>query len=199
MQARAAELYEKYENLYDLLVSIIQVSEQRVISEEPDDLFSDNVNFFVKSYMINICSYLEAYIQDLAFEYAKVVNERVRNAKIPHNFIYWKVAKEVKDKDLEFKEANYPADKKEISESVSANPYKTIKLYRLLGVDLTSEASFNANKELVNSVVIKRNNIVHHNDSAMDVSFSDLIINIEAFKKYMEAIKCAVVHATNST
>ena len=178
MQARAAELYEKYENLYDLLVSIIQVSEQRVISEEPDDLFSDNVNFFVKSYMINICSYLEAYIQDLAFEYAKVVNERVRNAKIPHNFIYWKVAKEVKDKDLEFKEANYPADKKEISESVSANPYKTIKLYRLLGVDLTSEASFNANKELVNSVVIKRNNIVHHNDSAMDVSFSDLIINI---------------------
>ena len=51
MQARAAELYEKYENLYDLLVSIIQVSEQRVISEEPDDLFSDNVNFFVKSYM----------------------------------------------------------------------------------------------------------------------------------------------------
>jgi len=199
MHNKATELYEKYENLYDLLCSIIKKSEQRVIAEPQDDLFSDNVNFFVKSYMINICSYLEAYLQDIAFEYHKSINEKIKSLKIPHNFIYWRLSKDIKDKDLKFEEANYPANKKEISDNLSANPYRTIKLYRLLGIDLTTEAEFNENKDLVNTVIIKRNNIIHHNDSAMDVSFSDLITNIEIFKKYMSAVKNAVITSSSIT
>lgn len=199
MQVKASELYEKYENLYDKLISIIQISENRVLAENQDALFLENVNFFVKSYLINICSYLEAYLQDLAFEYAKVINERIKNAKIPFNFIYWKVSKDPKDKYLKYEQAAYPANKKDISDELSANPYKTIKIYRYLGVDLTSENGFNDNKDLVNTVVTKRNNIVHHNDSAMDISFSDLIVNIEVFKSYMEAIKNAVENSSNIT
>lgn len=198
MQDKINELFLRYENLYDDLVDIIELSENRVLSDDQDKLFSDNVNFFVKSYMINICSYLEAYLQDIAYEYAKEINRRIRIARIPHNFICWKVSRDPKEKELKFEEANYPSNRKDIADGLSANPYKTIKTYRLLGIDLSSEDDFNNNKDLVNSVVNKRNNIVHHNDSAIDVSFSDLSSNIQVFKVYMGAIKNAVLLASGN-
>jgi len=199
MQDKVDELFGRYESLYDNLFEIIELSEDRVLSENPDALFSDNVNFFVKSYMINICSYLEAYLQDLAYEYAKEINHRIRLAKIPHNFIYWKASRDPKEKDLRFEEANYPANRKDISDGLSANPYKTLKAYRILGIDLSAENEFNKNKDLINAVVNKRNNIVHHNDNAMDVSFSDLSSNIQVFKIYMGAVRNAVLCASGNT
>ncbi|GAB2786763.1 hypothetical protein GCM10027040_11040 [Halomonas shantousis] len=198
MQDKINDLCERYNKLYDNLFEVIKLSEERVLSDNPDELFSDNVNFFVKSYMINICSYLEAYLQDLAYVYTKEINRRITLAKIPHNFIYWKTSRDPKEKDLRFEEANYPSNRKEISDGLSANPYKTIKAYRILGIDLSKEEEFNNNKDLVNSVVNKRNSIVHHNDSAVDVSFSDLSSNIKIFKKYMSAVKDAVLHAAGS-
>ncbi|MBW5800977.1 HEPN domain-containing protein [Halomonas elongata] len=199
MQDKVDDLFEKYKNLYDNLFEIIELSEERVLSDNPDELFSDNVNFFVKSYMINICSYLEAYLQDLAYEYAKEINRRLKLARIPHNFIYWKASRDPKEKDLRFKEADYPSNKKDISDGLSANPYKTLKAYRLLGVDLSAEDEFNKNKDLINAVVNKRNNIVHHNDNAMDVSFSDLSSNIHVFKMYMGAVRNAVLYCSGNT
>lgn len=199
MQAKVSELYNKYGGLYDSLLSIIRESEMRVIAEEQDSLFSENVNFFIKSYMINICSYLEAYLQDIALELANDINERVKIAKIPHNFLYWNMRNDLKDKNLKFENANFPAEMKNISDTISANPHKTIKAYRLLGIDLTLENDFNENKDLINSVVIKRNNIIHHNDSAMDVSFGDLALNIDSFKRYMRAIQSAIINISTST
>ena len=62
-------IYGKYEGLLTTLKGIISQSQARVLKEDPDEFFSDNVNFFVKSYLINICTYLEAYLQDVAFEH----------------------------------------------------------------------------------------------------------------------------------
>lgn len=186
------ELYGKYEGLLTTLKGIISQSHSRVLEEEPDEIFSDNVNFFVKSYLINICTYLEAYLQDIAFEHTNRISERLKDASIPHNFLYWKLAKEVKEKDLSFENAKYKFNKKEISDAISGNPYKTIKAFRLIGIDLNSDDKFNEHKELINSIVNKRNNIIHHNDDASDISFSDLITNIDIFLEYMLTINSLV-------
>lgn len=182
-------LYEKYEGLLNSLKGIINQSQSRVLHEEPDELFSNNINFFVKSYLINICTYLEAYLQDVAFEHSSRVSERLKQAKIPHNFLYWKLSNDVKEKDLKFENATYNFNKKEISDVISGNPYKTIKAFRLIGVDLNSSDKFSEHKELVNSIVNKRNNIIHHNDDAGDISFSDLLANIDIFLEYMLSVE----------
>jgi len=189
---QAEELFHQYEKLYISLRQIIKDSEKRVLDSTPDELFSSNVNFFVKSYMINICTYLEAYLQDIAYWYSKEINTRLQEANIPHNFIYWQTSRETKSKDLKFIDSSFPVAKEDISDSLSANPYKTIKLFCLLGVDLTKIEAFQTNKELVNSVVIKRNNIIHHNDKAMDVSFSDLLSYVDVFLEYMRSIDTAL-------
>jgi len=182
-------LYEKYEGLFNSLKGIINQSQSRVLNEEPDEIFSNNINFFVKSYLINICTYLEAYLQDVAFEHSSRVSERLKQAKIPHNFLYWKLSKDVKEKDLKFENATYNFNKKEIADEISGNPYKTIKAFRLIGVDLNSSDKFSEHKELVNSIVNKRNNIIHHNDDAGDISFSDLLANIDIFLEYMLSVE----------
>lgn len=182
-------LYEKYEGLLKALKEIIEQSEARVLSEEPDVIFSDNVNFFVKSYLINICTYLEAYLQDIAFEHSRRVSERLKQAKIPHNFLYGKLAKDIKEKELEYVDASYRYSKRELSDIISGNPFKTINAFRLIGIDLNSSEKFVEHKNLVGTIVNKRNNIIHHNDEASDISFSDLLVHIDVFLEYMLAIE----------
>jgi len=182
-------LYEKYEALLKTLKEIIEQSQARVLDEEPDNIFSDNVNFFVKSYLINICTYLEAYLQDIAFEHSRRVSERLKQAKIPHNFLYGKLAKDIKEKELEYVDASYNYNKKELSDIISGNPYKTINAFRLIGIDLSSSEKFVEHKNLVGTIVNKRNNIIHHNDEASDISFSDLLVHIDVFLEYMLSIE----------
>lgn len=181
-------LYEKYEALLGTLKEIIEQSQARVLCDEPDTIFSDNVNFFVKSYLINICTYLEAYLQDIAFEYSRKVTERLKQAKIPHNFLYGKLAKDIKEKELKYADASYNYSKKDLSDVISGNPYKTINAFRLIGIDLSSSEKFVEHKNLVGTIVNKRNNIIHHNDEASDISFSDLLVHIDVFLEYMLSI-----------
>jgi hypothetical protein len=170
------------------LKTIIKQSEKRVIQDTPDELFLANINFFVKSYLISICTYLEAYLQDVAFEYANILDMQIKNIKIPHNFVYWRVLKDIKDKDLDYKQLDLSVSRKDISENISANPYRTIKLFCYLGIDLTKSINFEQNKDLINTIVAKRNKIIHHNDKAADISFSDLLTYIEIFLKYIKSI-----------
>lgn len=188
----AEDIFQRYEKLLRALVLIARESQGRVIKEDVDVLFSENVNFFVKSYLISACTYLEAFLQDVAFEVSKKICSRVNSAQIPHNFLHWKnPKKDFKDKDLKFALAKFTATRKEISDDISAKPYRTIKLFQMLGVDLSCESDFVKNKDFVNSVVTKRNNIVHHNDDASDVSFSDIEHYVDVFSIYMLAIQNA--------
>ena len=149
--------------------------------------------------MINICTYLEAYLQDIAFEYAGRVSERLKQAKIPHNFLYGKLAKDIKEKELEYVNASYIYGKKELSDIISGNPYKTINAFRLIGIDLSSSDKFLGHKNLVGTIVNKRNNIIHHNDEASDISFSDLLAHIDVFLEYMLAIESLLSAADGGT
>jgi hypothetical protein len=191
-----SEIYSRYEILFLSLKEIIFKSQQRVIDENPDELFIDNVNFFVKSYLISICSYLEAYLQDIAFKHAQEISIKIANAGIPHNFIHWRIIPASKDKKLKLSYADIqlPVSKKDISDNISANPYKTLKLFELLGIDLSKKDNFRTNLDLIDAVVKKRNMIVHHNDRAADVSFSDLISYIEVIISYMKAVEEATFH-----
>lgn len=180
--------YLHYENLYRDLKEIIKASEDRVLMDKPDELFMVNTNFFVKAYLISLCTYLEAYLQDVAFMYANELNARIIQAEIPHNFVHWRIVKEVKEEKLDFKNITLEVEKKEISDNLSGNPYKTIKLFKYLGIDLLSTNDFKDNKDKVNSVVMTRNNIVHHNDKAINITFSDLITHIDVFLIYIKSI-----------
>lgn len=182
----------KYENLYNSLSDIIEESERRVLDDEPDALMIDNVNFFVKSYLICICTYLESFLQDLAFDYASDINSRLKKAALPHNYFLWRMNKDFKTKDLNFSNVDLTIAKEDISKSLSANPHKTIALFKFLGVDLVSESEFRNNIGLVDVVVSKRNSIIHHNDRAADVSFSDLKSYIAIFIPYMKGVERAV-------
>ena len=191
-QLNNSDLCSQYENLFASLKEVVKNSEQRVISDEPDELFIDNVNFFVKSYLINICSYLEAYLQDVALKYSDNISSRIVSAKIPHNFLHWRLNTGLKDKYFNYNDISLPVSKKDISDNISANPYRTLKLFQLLGVDLSKMEVFESSKDLVNSIVTKRNNIIHHNDTAADISFGDLISYIDVIIPYMKAISEAV-------
>ena len=184
-----------YEELYISLKNIIRETERRILIDDPDELFMHNVNFFIKAYLISICTYLESYLQDIAFTYSYNVSLRLRNAIIPNNFIKWKLMKDVKDRELKYEKIDLSISKEEISENLSANIFRTIKMFKYLGVDLTQEIEFENNKAIVSTVVTKRNNIVHHNDEATDVSFSDLLSYIDIFIIYMKAIEDAVFNS----
>jgi len=189
------DLFERYRTLLVALKEIVKVSQDRVLSDDFDELFSENVNYFVKSYLISTCTYLEAYLQDLAFDLSQAICARINAACLPQNFLYWRTAKEIKEKELKFADVNWSLSKKEVADELSANPYRTIKLFKFLGVDLSREVGFRDNKDLVAAIVNKRNNIVHHNDVANDVSFSDVMSYIEIFITYMHAIKRAAYGA----
>lgn len=185
-----SETYQTYETLFLELKLIISESERRVICKQPDELFLENVNFFVKSYLISICSYLEAMLQDLAFIQTQEINSRLLNAKIPNNFMLWRVADSIKEKDKRwgYKTGNLFISKKEISKNISASPYRTLKLFNKLGVNLNANYTFETNKDLVNTIVEKRNSIIHHNDRATSVSFGDLCTFIDVILAYSKAI-----------
>ncbi len=181
--------YCRYQKLYLQLKDIIKHSENRVIQDDADKLFNDNVNFFVKSYLISICTYLEAYLQDIAFDHASFINNRVKQVNIPHNFVYWSIFKnEVKAKDLDYKNIDFPITKKDIADIISANPEKTIRLFKYLGINLDAQSDFRNNKDIIFTVVNKRNSIIHHNDSATDISFSDLNSFIDTILIYIKSI-----------
>ena len=152
---------DKYEILYSDLNNIILESQKRVVNDN-DEIFTGNVNFFVKSYLITICTYLEAYLQEAALEYCRGLSLKISEAGIPLNFIQWNFVKDLKEKDLKFENLSLVVNK----------------------------------KELVASIVGKRNNIIHHNDKAMDISFSDLVAYVKMFSEYMREIDQVVFGKT---
>ncbi|TGE76034.1 hypothetical protein C7Y70_20045 [Pseudoalteromonas sp. KS88] len=184
--------FNKYKSLLLELKKVVSESEHRVVREVPDDLFIDNVNFFVKSYLISVCSYIEACLQDLAFLHTLNVTNKIKSANIPHNLIHWRTNPNFKKHHYKYSNFVLDVTKKDISESISANPYKTEKLFQNLGVNLLNQQAFLDNKELMHKIVEKRNNIVHHNDTAADVSFGDLKSYIDVSIEYMASIKEAV-------
>ncbi|KAB8052209.1 hypothetical protein GCN78_10350 [Janthinobacterium rivuli] len=185
---------DKYIAMYEALKGIIAESQQRVVSTPPDNFFIDNMNFFVKAYLINMCTYMESYLQEICLQHSKKITDRVLSANIPHNFLHWKFAtKKHKEKDFEFSPINIVIEKREISDELSANVYKTSDVFRNLGIDLSTCAEYVAKKDIIKIMVTKRNNIIHHNDGASDVTLNDLLNKVDDFLAYMIGIDTIVL------
>ncbi len=184
-------LVDMYAEQMDKLSEIIDKTYQRVISDPPDDLFVDNINFHTKSYLINLCAITEACLKDTAMSVVRTMMDRILTANISNNIIFWAVFKDAYDEKKHSKFENFQLniDEKTVSDKLSANPWRAIKLFELLGCDIKKNSDFESVKGIIGSVVEKRNNIVHHNDQANDISLSDVKRYINFFKLYIYSVE----------
>jgi hypothetical protein len=180
-----------FTTLLDDLNSLNIETESKVISENPDIFITRNVNFFTKSFMITLCAYLESYLKELTMTIIDDANIKLSNSKIAYNLAKWSVLKksgtltEINENDLKFENLTIKITKRELDDFISGSPYKTEKLFKKIGIKLIDDNLYNEQKEKVISIVEKRNKIVHHNDNASDISFSDIETNIKTIKEYM--------------
>lgn len=174
----------------DKLREIIETANQRIVSDTPDEYFQNNVNFFTKSFLVVMCAYLEAYLKDALMVIIEETNAKLTHVKLPHNLIKWSlnIKMEFKENDLKYEDFKIAIKKKELDDFISGNPYRTKDLFKKFGIDLDKDEEFKTHKDLINSIVVKRNKIVHYNDDASDVSNSDLQNNIEAISSYITNI-----------
>ena len=113
---------------------------------------------------------------------------------MPHNLIKWNLSnKELKDADLKFEDLKITIKRRDLDEFISGNPFRTIPLFKKFGIELEMNATFNNQKEIINTIVTKRNNIIHHNDDASDLAFNDIISNINFIRSYVNNIDQIVV------
>jgi hypothetical protein len=179
---------DSYIEQYIKLEEIIETTNKRLLSDEPDKLIEENVNFFTKSFLVMMCAYLESYIKDALMVVIDDVNSKLNSTKIPHNLIKWtlNIEKEFKDNDSKFEQLKIKLKKKDLDDYISGNPFKTKDLFKKFGIPLDKCEKFNSQKDIVNSIVVKRNKVVHHNDDASDISNKDLNDFIEILKNYIE-------------
>lgn len=182
-------LLKTYQTQFDNLKSVVEESENRSLTEPPDALFYDHQNVFIKSYLVSACSILEAFIQDLAVAYVEHLQAKINSARLPLNLITW-IAEHEKAK-LEFKAFEGNKGRKDIEDMVSPNYWKTMKAFERIGVDL-SKSGVAEFKDFIASTIEKRNKVVHHNDSASDLSFKDIINTVDTFEKYSVCIFVAI-------
>lgn len=173
---------------FDDLISVISESNRRIIDDPVDPLFRDYVNVFIKSYVVSACSILEAFIQDLIFSYMQSIEKRISESNIPRNIVLWSVVSDPKSTDLKFERFGTGLTKRHVSDIVSGNFYKTIKVFEMIGIDIKQDAEFKVYKDFIGSTVEKRNKIVHHNDSASDLSLPDVVAMVNAFKNYIDCL-----------
>lgn len=191
------EIVDRYASLSSELEKIISDAESRITSDPVDVYFVTNANFLTKSFLISLCCYLEVFLKEIANAHVLNVKQRIGAANVPHNLLIWSLIRDVKEKDLRLGSFDLSVTTKDIDDELSGNPFRTAKCFRLLGVDLDNEVEFSANKELVNMVVAKRNSIIHHNDTAADVSLGDIRVYSRQFQAYVRAIAVAV-HSVNA-
>jgi RiboL-PSP-HEPN len=191
-----ATLLNNFLDQFDGLKKVVTESAERSIQDPPDALFYEHQNIFIKAYLVSACSMLEAFIQDLAYAYVEVIQNRINGVNLPFNMIMW--AAEHEKARLDFKRFTSNKAKKDISDLISPNYYKTMKAFAKVGIDL-SASNIDNFKDLITSKVEKRNKIVHDNDEALDLSFADIVDTIDKFKEYTICLfdcVCADPHLT---
>lgn len=184
---------EDYRLRFDKLNEIIESTNKRIL-EGDESLFCENVNFYIKTYLIMQCVYLESYIKEVLLFYVEEINKQIESIKVPYNLVRWSFSVSSLLKDKERKDSIYKIDMsiKDIDQHISANPYRTKELLIHFGINLNENENFNRLLDKINSIVTKRNNIIHYNDDASDVSPNDLKNNIGVIKEYVDIIDKAI-------
>ncbi len=187
---------DQYTSLLDTLNVMATSTNLKVISESGDNYFNENANFFTKSFMVMMCAYLESYLKDALMVIIDEMNNRLASIRLPHNLIKWNLStKELKDSDfLKFEDLKISIKKKDLDEFISGNPFRTISLFKKFGINLEGNVVFESQKDILQTIITKRNNIIHHNDDASDLAFSDIISHIEFIKKYILNIDDVIIN-----
>ncbi|OHR63782.1 hypothetical protein HMPREF3263_10485 [Haemophilus sp. HMSC61B11] len=195
-------IYDKYISFLDKLSLLVSESEKRVINSS-DPLFIDNVNFFSRSYLINLCTYLEAYLTEIATKLFERHCKCVNQYSVPEMFISASLSSwSVKNRVVREYSLSYSKDDIENffdANKISGNIKKTFNVFELLGIELKHVINDKSIKDQITSIVDKRNDIIHRNDDGMDISLLDIISYINTVKCYMELIKKAVIESAYKT
>ncbi|WP_170362264.1 HEPN domain-containing protein [Ruegeria arenilitoris] len=189
-QVSFSDFWDQFEDLKE----VAQESNTRSVAEPVDRLFDDHANVFIKSYVVSACSILEAFLHEVAVSYINNVQSRFQSLNAPHNLVVWAMSgdKGGKLNGSKFGQFELAVSRKDVSEVISGNVFKTVKAFAKFGVDLESDEEFCARKDFVAATVEKRNGIVHRNDDASDLSFLDVINIVEEFVEYARAVQRVV-------
>jgi RiboL-PSP-HEPN len=181
--------FKPFEEQFAALREVVVESNRRSVREPADDLFFNNLNVFIKSYVVSACSILEVYIQEIAATHFSSLCVKVQNAKIPHNLMIWNAFGDTKSKEFEYKLFEVSVTENQLREAISGNFEKTVRAFKFVGIDLLSSEEFCRNKDFVASFVEKRNNIIRHNDAASDLSLTDVVTAIDVILEYVRTIR----------
>lgn len=179
------------EGLLELEAMVKQTELAVIGGAQTTPLITDNVNFFTKSFLISACAHLEMCIKEIIFELAKDIDARLSAAAIPASVIEWRLNQRKKGDAASSSKSllNVNMTKKEIDDMVSGNVYKTKDALALVGVELGAQkAQWETWKDAIQSIVTRRNNIVHHNDDASDLSLGDIKTYIRSIVDYIDFI-----------
>lgn len=185
------------EELMDRLVALVSETQTRFLQE--DEFFNEHMNLFVKSYMVLMCAYLESYLKNLTKLYIEKVDEALTISPYPKNLLRWSVQKDkYKDSPDGINDHfSLGISDDDIDRNLSANPYKTVPFFVRLGIHLNGIEEFTNLKDQVETIVNKRNSIVHYNDDASDLVASDIIENIDVLKAYMQILDSEINNGLN--
>jgi hypothetical protein len=192
------KILSKHQDLLDEVILHAQEIKSLLLKDE--DYFGRNNNFLVRSIVINICSCIESYVKEV-FEFVVVhhFGEQLKKMGMPLPIAYLlqekgvseKVLKSTKDK-ANFVLNNDKRTLDNITEYPSANFDKTLNVFAIMGIDLKDyieEADVSQITQLVN----KRNQIVHKNDRAGDISIADTIKFTQVTKNYLQLMHKALL------
>ena len=200
-----------YNNLVEKITSLnktIEDCNHILISDQPIDFVYENANFLTKSFLVNLCGYLETYLKDaleiLIIEYDRRLNQQ----KIPYNLVRWSIEQKsnskskvnslLEDKHCRNENIELKLKKKDLDSFISGNPFRTKELFKMFGVDLEKNLIFNEMKDLIKTIVEKRNNILHHNDDASDIGNQDIMKYATEFINYSKIIDDEILKITKA-
>lgn len=154
-------------------------------------LVTDNVNFFTKSFLISACAHLEMCIKEIVFELAADIDARLSTAAIPASIVEWRLTQKKKTENNSGGKTLLRVNmtKKEVDDMVSGNVYRTKEALAIVGVELSEKKDqWESWKDSIQAIVTRRNNIVHHNDDASDLSMGDIEVYIQSIIKYIDFV-----------
>ncbi len=191
---------------FSKLKKIVSAINTKIISETDDVFVYENANYFTKSFLITACAYLETYLKDILSLLLDSYNEKLRSIAIPYNIVHWsldtktnsnaKINSLLGAKKQRFENLSIKIKKKDLDAFVSGNPFKTRELVNMFGIKLESNDVFNNHKERIQMIISKRNNVLHHNDDASDISNQDVLSNIQIIENYITNIDIIITEHT---
>ena len=184
------------------LHAMVQQTEQAVIGGNHSNvLITNNVNFYTKSFLISACAHLEMCIKELVFEIARDIDRKLSEVSVLHSIIEWRLNLMKKTDSTQQARGKLAVKmtKKEVDDLVSGNVFRTKDALAVVGIDIDlNKTEWEMWKETIQAIVTRRNNIVHHNDDASDLSLGDIKRFINSINQYIEFLIncCEMQHGT---